>query len=273
MGLCFSGLVLFPGFWKKIKVLQIRKNKPGMVLYHCERLPILLVFISILNALIKYYPVLLDSQHIVILTAQNHRNISPLYASVLVPDRMLCFFCRSSWLSLNPPVCYVSLTLRCVWIRDLTLVIPSSWATLLFLFFLPPLRLSEGSFSFCTCSLLSHRLALKDQTFLLFHYHFDRSLTTRYCFVRPLFLSPSLIPTSSSRLAYLHCNINSKLYSMLSTCPSVSPISIPPILSTSASLPRSLTTGRTTVRLRGGGGTRWRPTSLNYQTWCLHAVH
>lgn len=120
-------------------------------------------------------------------------------------------------------------------------------------FFLPPLRTSEGSFSFCTCSLLSHQRALKDQTLLLSLYHFYRSLTTCYYFVRLLFLSPSLIPTSPSRLAY---SINSKLSSMLSTCPPVSPISIPPILSTSASLPCFLTPGRTTVRLRGGGGTR-----------------
>lgn len=136
-----------------------------------------------------------------------------------------------------------------------TLVIPSALAFVLSLFSLPPLRTSEGSFSFCTCSLLSHQLALKDQTLSLFHYHLDRSLTT-LCFVRPLLLPPFLIPTSSSRLAYLHCNIDSKLYSMLSTCPSVFPMPIPPVLSTSTSVLRFLTPGRITVRLRGGGGTR-----------------
>lgn len=60
---------------------------------------------------------------------------------------------------------------------------------------------------------------------------------------------------------------------MFSTCPFVSPISIPPAFFTSASLPRFLAPGKTTVRLRGGGGTRWPPTSQNCQTWCPHAVH
>lgn len=155
-----------------------------------------------------------------------------------------------------------------------TFIIPSSWATVLSVSFVsPPLRTSEGSFSFCTCSLLPQRLALKDQTLLLSHYHFYRPLTTRYCFGHPLFLSPFLIPTSSSQLTYLHCSSNSKLYSMLSTCPSVTPISIPPILSTYTFLPRFLTPGRITVRLRGGGETRWPPTSQNCQTWFPPVVH
>lgn len=246
-----------------------------MALYHCGRLLLLLVFISILNALIKYYPVQLGPP------AHCHFDCTKL--AVYFATLCVCFgACQNVTLlwprqldvSLNPPLCYVSLTATlCVsWRFDFSnpfLLNNSPFCV----FSLPPLRLSEGSFSFCTCSLLSHRLALKDQTLLLFHYHFDRSLTTSYCFVRPLFLSPSLIPTSSSQLAYLHCNINSKLYSMLSTCPSVSPISIPPFLSTSASFPRSLTPGRTTVRLRGGGGIRWLPTSQSCQTWCPHAVH
>lgn len=137
------------------------------------------------------------------------------------------------------------------------------------LFSPPPLRISEGSFSFCTRSLLSQRLAWKDQTLLLPHYYFLKIIDYILLFCTSIiFLSPSLILTSSSRLTHLHCNINSKLYSMLSTC-----LSVPPILSTSASLPRFLTAGRITVRLRGGDGTRWLPTSQSCQTWCLPAVH
>lgn len=120
------------------------------------------------------------------------------------------------------------------------------------LFSPPPLRISEGSFSFCTRCLLSQRLAWKDQTLLLPHYYFLKIIDYILLFCTSIiFLSPSLILTSSSRLTHLHCNINSKLYSMLSTC-----LSVPPILSTSASLPRFLTAGRITVRLRGGDGTR-----------------
>lgn len=54
---------------------------------HSGRLPLLLVSISILNALIKYYPVLLVPQQISVSTAQNYWYISPLYAPVSVLDK------------------------------------------------------------------------------------------------------------------------------------------------------------------------------------------
>lgn len=141
-----------------------------------------------------------------------------------------------------------------------TLIIPSPWATVLCLFSLspPPLRTSEGAFSSYFCSLFSQQLVLNNQT-LSSHYHFYRSLTTRYCFLCPLFLSPSLIPTSSSQLAYLHCNINSKLYSMLSTCLSVSP---------SRSLLSSLPLPPSLVSLQGESQWDWEAEAE--QDDCLH---
>lgn len=69
-------------------------------LYHFGRLPLLLLSISIVNDLIEYYPVLMGPRHIVIYST-NYRNISLLYASVLVLVRMLCFFAKSSWLCLS----------------------------------------------------------------------------------------------------------------------------------------------------------------------------
>lgn len=167
-------------------------------------------------------------------------------------------------------MCHVSLTVMlCVtWgfrhfeqLSSLSLFSPPSqdiWRAFLFLYLL-------------SLSLFSTTTGLEQPDSC--HYYFYRSLTTRPRCVCSLFISPSLITTSSYQLAYLHCNINSKLYSMLSTCLSVSPISIPPIFSTSVSLPWFLTSGRITVRLRGEGGTRWPPTSQNCQTWCPPAVH
>lgn len=209
-------------------------------LYHCGRLPLLLVSISILNALIK---------SCLAGTPGNYRFDS---TNLLVYLRTS--WCLSRQLVVSQPAsmscvtnCYVVCVTRGFLPFDNPYPLNSCPPCL---FSLPPLRTSGGSFSFCTCSLFS------TTTTLSFHYYFYRLLTTHHCCMCPLFISPSLIPTSSYQLAYLHCNINSKLYSMLSTCLSVSPISIPPIFSTSASLPRFLTPGRITVRLRGEGGTR-----------------
>lgn len=123
-----------------------------------------------------------------------------------------------SRLFLNSPLCYVSLTaMLCDWGISVSLIIPSPWATVLFVSFLSPLRTSEGSFSSCTCCLFFHNWSWTTKFFILSFIYYG-SLNTCYCFMCPLFPLPSLILTSSSTLAYLHCNINPKLYSILSTC-------------------------------------------------------
>lgn len=113
---------------------------------------------------------------------------------------MLCLSAQGSWLSVSTHHCvYVSLTTElwvCQGLLSLWLSLPLEHLSSLCLFS-PHLRMAEGSFSFCTCSLLSHQLAFKDQTLSPFHFHLDRSLTT-LCFVHILFFPPFLIPTSSS---------------------------------------------------------------------------
>lgn len=186
---------------------------------------------------------------------QQHQNTGIFYRF------MRLFWCLSRQLVVSQTTTMLCVT-NCYAVCDLgisfTVIIPSPWATVLSVSFVSP---SSG-----------HLKGLSLPTLALF-FHEDWSWTTRLSLLTLIFtnhwlhdivfcvhnFSPSPIPTSSSRLAYLHWNINSELYSMLSTCLSVSPISIPPVLSTFASLPL-FTAERTTVRLRGGGGTRWLPT-------------
>lgn len=154
-------------------------------------------------------------------------------------------------------LCATNCTAQCV--RDIVLsrlVILFLWATVRFLYFVSHLRAAEGSFSFRTCSPFSLNLALTGQTLL---FSFYRPLFA-YLFLKiPRFLSSSLIFSYYSWFADVHQNINSKLYSMLSTA-----LPFPPHINPSSYLhlfhPRSFTPGRITVRLRGGGGTRWLPT-------------
>lgn len=175
--------------------------------------------------------------------------------------------------SINPQLCYVSLTAMLCALRDLFHFGNPFLLSNCSLCFVSPLSGYLKGLSLSAFALFCHTDCLERPVCLAFSLSFLQIIDYTILFVRPLCFSPFLIPTSSSWLTYLHCSINSKLYSTLSTCPFVFPISIPPILSTSASLPHFLTPGRTTVRLKGGGGTRWLPTLPNCQTWCLPAVH
>lgn len=68
----FSGLVSFSRFLEDDQSFADKEKLARYGLYHCGRLPLLLVFILILNAVIKYFPILLGYQHIIVSTAQNY---------------------------------------------------------------------------------------------------------------------------------------------------------------------------------------------------------
>lgn len=120
----------------------------------------------------------------------NYWYISLLCASVLVPVRMLLYE-KQMVVSLNPPLCYVSLTaMLCVRQELLSLwqSLPLEQVSSLSVFS-PPLRTSEGSLS--TPPLFCH--TLKHQTVFFLHFHLDRSFTPCSCFVCPLFILPLIL--------------------------------------------------------------------------------
>lgn len=188
-----------------------------------------------------------------------HRSRLPLlFVSVTVQAH--CSAAQVLKVFFNSPALYMKLTASiCVTGGFLSLLIPSPWANCpLFLF-------SPSSQYIWTVFLFLH---------LLFWWSWINilsilttiSFTAHWLHIIIFVFIISIITASPSLLAYLHCDINSKLYSMLSTC-LFPPISIPR-RSISASRPRLLSSERTTARSRGAGETRWRPTSQNCPTWC-----
>lgn len=149
----------------------------------------------------------------------------------------------------------------------LTLLIPSPWANCPLFLFSPSSGRLKG-LSFPALAFFFGGLGSPDFLFSLPFFFF----TAHWLHIIILPFIISVIATSSSLLAYLHCNINSKLYSMLSTC-LFPPPSLSYLGSISASRPRLLPSERTTARSRGAGETRWRPTSRNCPTWCPPAAH
>lgn len=198
------------------------------------------------------------------------------FASVLVPSECFAYFPKEAGFPFQPTTILCVTNCYTVQVKDFFHSNnPFLFSNYPFCLFCPPLPSQVNWRVF----LFRHLLSFITQTGLerpnsfafsrsFFKFLF-RSLTSHYCLIRSLHVSPSCTPTSSSWLASLHCNINSKLYS-LSTRPSVSPISIPPL---HLCLIHFLTPGRTTVRLKGGGVIRWLLTSQNYLTWYPPAVH
>lgn len=146
---------------------------------------------------------------------------------------MLCLSAQGRWVSQPTTVlCITNLWAVCV--RDVFHFDNPFLLSicLLFLFSLPPLRTSEGSFSFCTCSLLSPQLVLKYQTYLLSHCHLGRSFTALYFFAHSfhnLFHFPPFLPVWHTFIATLILNSTpycppARLFSPCQSHPSSRPL-------------------------------------------------
>lgn len=128
----------------------------------------------------------------------------PVFLAALRVCQIVMLYCQRQlvFFLLNPPLFCMSLTaMLCVSEGLLHSCNPFLLSNCpLCLVLSPALRKTERPFSFCTCSLFSFKLAVEDQSLLLSHSHFYRSLTAHYYFMLPLLLPPSVIPISSSWL-------------------------------------------------------------------------
>lgn len=166
-----------------------------MALYHYGRLFLLLVTLSILNALIRYYPVLLGSQHLANVTAQKLPYILPLCVSVLMPVRMVCFYGHGSSGHSTTVFCVTNGYVVCVSETSSTLVIPSSWATVFSVYFVSHHSGQLKGLSLSALALFCHtNWPWKDQTLLLSHSYFWLLVIILYshCFSHLLSFQPLL---------------------------------------------------------------------------------
>lgn len=149
-----------------------------------------------------------EPQRFVIQMTQNYWYFSPLYASVLVLVRMFCFFSQG----LSQPTTVFCVT-NCYAVRDsgtlFTLVIPSSWATVLSVSFLSPLSGHLKGLSLSAPALFCHNnwpWRIRLSCSLIFIDHWLHIIVLSVHYFSHLLSFPPLLPDWHTYVATLTLN-------------------------------------------------------------------